>query len=206
VVVLAGVAELVSGAISMGAGGYLSAKTEYDHAVNFRKTTSETLSSRCSREKESEVITIMDRFGVSEEVSALLCKDLAQDQEKLLNFILQLGHEIDDIAASRVYISAITIGLSYLLGGLIPLLPYIFCHHLTTALFISIGVTGFTLFVFGAVKQQLVDLDKQNSRTGWSWFSSLYGALSTLAVGGAAAGASYGIVRGVESRMGGGVV
>jgi vacuolar iron transporter family protein len=60
--------------------------------------------------------------------------------------------------------------------------------HAYQALFVSIGVTGVVLLIFGALKGYLT-----GARREWIWL--LVSALETLAVGALAAGASYGIVR-----------
>jgi len=54
--------------------------------------------------------------------------------------------------SSRLYISALTIGLSYFLGGLIPLVPYFFCDTARGGLIWSCVLTGVILLVFGVVK------------------------------------------------------
>jgi vacuolar iron transporter family protein len=56
------------------------------------------------------------------------------------------------------------------------------------ALFISVGITGAVLLVFGVVRGYLT-----GSRRTLSWL--LISALETLSIGALAAGASYGIVR-----------
>jgi vacuolar iron transporter family protein len=86
-----------------------------------------------------------------------------------------------------MYTSALTIGLGYLLGGLIPLLPYFFIPLAHRALAYSCLLTGIVLLLFGAVRARV---------TGAEGY--LRGAVSTLAVGGAAAGAAWGIVRALE--------
>jgi vacuolar iron transporter family protein len=71
------------------------------------------------------------------------------------------------------------------------MIPYFAIHDVNHALFVSIGITVIILLVFGAIK---------------NWFtigttkSAAYGALQTLLAGSAAAGASYGIVRAVDSK------
>jgi VIT1/CCC1 family predicted Fe2+/Mn2+ transporter len=77
------------------------------------------------------------------------------------------------------------------IGGLVPLLPYFFLALARTALLWSIGITTIVLLVFGAFKTYY---------TGASITLGgyVYGCLSTLAVGGAAAGASFGIVKALE--------
>ena len=54
---------------------------------------------------------------------------------------------------SRLYISALTIGVSYFLGGLIPLIPYMIPNITAqTGLIISSSITAVILFIFGAFK------------------------------------------------------
>jgi VIT1/CCC1 family predicted Fe2+/Mn2+ transporter len=58
------------------------------------------------------------------------------------------------VPRSRLYISALTIGLSYFIGGLIPLIPYLAMQDKSamTGLIISSAVTGTVLLLFGAFK------------------------------------------------------
>lgn len=102
--------------------------------------------------------------------------------------------KLEKPATSRAWISALTMGSSYFVGGLIPMLPYFFIHeNVTHALFISIGITVVILIVFGFLKTYCTVSSKR---------LAFYGAIQTLAVGALAAGASYGIVRGVNSSSG----
>ena len=81
--------------------------------------------------------------------------------------------------------------MGYLVGGLIPLLPYFFIARAHIALIYSVVVTGIVLLVFGAVKAHVTG-------AGRGTYSYVWGALSTLLVGGVAAGAAFGIVRAME--------
>jgi VIT1/CCC1 family predicted Fe2+/Mn2+ transporter len=89
------------------------------------------------------------------------------------------------------YISALTIGMSYLLGGLIPLLPYFFIDHATTALLYSSVVTATILLIFGVVKARVSGAAQTTGGYIWS-------AATTMLVGGAAAGVAYGVVAALE--------
>lgn len=113
-----------------------------------------------------------------------------ESEKGLTPFILRLGEGLEPISASRAWQSAITIGVSYFLGGLLPLFPYIFMDSVQDALVTSVVVTGIVLLIFGVVKQRCT-----GGTQGWGY---LYGAVSTLAVGGLAAGASWLIVRTLE--------
>jgi VIT1/CCC1 family predicted Fe2+/Mn2+ transporter len=89
----------------------------------------------------------------------------------------ELGLERPD--PKRAPISAATIAASYVVGGLIPLAPYMLAGDMKRALLYSILFTGVALIAFGAVKGEL---------TGMNPFKS---GLQTLLVGGLAAGAAF---------------
>lgn len=93
-----------------------------------------------------------------------------------------------------MYISAFTIGFGYLVGGLIPLLPYFFIQEAFKALIYSCVLTGTVLLIFGVVKARVTGAATAEGGIR----SYLWGAFSTLMVGGAAAGAAYGIVAALE--------
>ena len=95
---------------------------------------------------------------------------------------------------SRAWISAGVMGMSYFLGGIIPMIPYFVVKNVTSALFFSIAITIVILLGFGYVKSII---------TGTGQKSAFYSAFQTLIIGALAAGASYGIVRGVNAASGG---
>ena len=83
----------------------------------------------------------------------------------------------------RALSSALTIGLSYIGGGLIPLAPYILIHTAGTALLFSVVFTLLALFVFGYVKGRF---------TGTRPFRS---AIQTALIGGLAAAVAFGLAK-----------
>jgi VIT1/CCC1 family predicted Fe2+/Mn2+ transporter len=93
----------------------------------------------------------------------------------------ELGLEAPEPARARQ--SALTIAASYIVGGMVPLSPYILVHNLHTALVVSIGVTLLALIVFGYVKARLTGVNP------------LRGALQTALTGGLAATAAFIIAR-----------
>lgn len=102
-----------------------------------------------------------------------------------------LTETTEEIPTKRLFISAFTIGIGYLVGGLIPLFPYFFINDARVALFWSCIVTGITLLLFGVVRTYVTGA--KGGIGGYLW-----GAISTLLVGGAAAAAAYGIVLAVS--------
>ena len=99
---------------------------------------------------------------------------------------------VEEVPDRRLYISACTIGMGYFVGGLIPLLPYFFIPQAQIALIYSCIVTGIVLLIFGAVKSHVTG-------AGVGTYGYAKGAVSTLLVGGLAAGAAFLIVRILES-------
>ena len=99
-----------------------------------------------------------------------------------------------------MYTSAFTIGLGYPVGGFILLLPYFNSFSIETfrGLIYSCILTGTVLLIFGAVKARVTGATTAEGGIR----SYVWGALSTLMVGGAAAGAAYGIVAALESSAG----
>ena len=70
-----------------------------------------------------------------------------------------------------------------MIGGLIPLSPYMFVEHATEGLYPSVGATLVALAVFGYVKGKFTGSPRLRS------------AFRTTVIGGLAAGAAYGIAR-----------
>ncbi|UZJ57606.1 hypothetical protein CBS101457_006926 [Exobasidium rhododendri] len=225
-VVLAGVAELVSGAISMGVGGYFSAQAEMEHYRFRAREVQQRVQRSCPKELADEVLDVLEPYGASYKIASSLSAHLweaeqahhhqpphvehsstrhalqqlfnspsqAVEKEKkgVTQFLVRIGGGLEPVSPSRVYVSAVTIGFSYLVGGVIPLLPYIVIKQVRTALFVSIGITAGLLLAFGVIKQHY-----SGARTGFKGYT--YGAVSTLLVGGVAAAASWGIVHAIES-------
>jgi VIT1/CCC1 family predicted Fe2+/Mn2+ transporter len=211
-VVLGGIAELIAGAISMGIGGFLASQAERDHYRFLRRTTKARVLRSCDGEMEREVHAVLGAVGIDEKVSRQVAHSLLEvesaaeqsrhrDEERglrwsqsvgITEFLLKFGEGLEEVPTRRLYVSAFTIGMGYLLGGTIPLLPYFFIPTAHIALMYSSLLTGIVLLIFGAVKARVTGAAGKGAG-GYVW-----GALSTLAVGGAAAAAAYGIVAMLE--------
>ncbi|KAI8972039.1 Ccc1 family [Mycotypha africana] len=182
IVIYGGAAELVSGAISMGLGGYLAARSEIDHYKTERHREEREVI-ECPEDEEEEIVEILEPYGLDRETIQPLIEKLKRDPEKWVDFMMKFELNLEMPDPRRSWISALTIGSSYFLGGLIPLLPYCFIDDATFALYISVAITSLTLLVFGFIKSRLVNPN-----------SAVSGAIQTLLIGAIAAGASYGIV------------
>jgi vacuolar iron transporter family protein len=182
VVIIAGLAEIAAGSISMGLGGYLAGKTDAEHyAVERQREEDET---RTIPEVEAQEVTeILDDLGLSDEEASPIVTALMRQPEKWINFMMRFELGLEQPDSRRAWQSALTIAGAYAVSGLIPLSPYIFIPDIHTALLLSVVVTILALFIFGYVKGRI---------TGVRAFRS---AWETALIGGAAAGAAFGLAK-----------
>ncbi|OZJ02790.1 hypothetical protein BZG36_04417, partial [Bifiguratus adelaidae] len=173
---------LVSGAISMGLGGFLAAKSEAEH-FDAEKRREEREVELYPEEEEDEIVEIFGEYGLTREAIEPMFKVFRQNPDKFVDFMMKFELNLERPDPNRSWISAVTIGTSYFLGGLIPLLPYFFVDNTTLALYLSVILTSITLLIFGFVKSLYLNPLK-----------ALYSALQTLTIGGAAAASSYLVV------------
>ena len=182
VVVTAGIAEIAAGSIAMGLGGYLAARAESDHYQAERRREEVEILEKPAHERR-EIVEIMSQYGVSEADTAPLIAALERDPARWRDFMMRFELGLEEPEPGRAHRSAITIAVAYVVGGLVPLAPYLVVPHAHAALAVSVAVTLVALFGFGWVKGRF---------TGASaWLS----ALQTLAIGGLAAAAAFSIAR-----------
>lgn len=182
IVVTAGVAELAAGGISMGLGGYLAARTDFEHYGSERQREHREIKELPAQEKR-EVLDIFRAYGLDDDDANRVTQAIMADEDRWVDFMMRYELQLEEPDQKRAPISALTIGGSYVIGGLIPLLPYVFISDATRALYFSAAFTLLALFVFGAIKGRL---------TGLAWVRS---ALQTVLIGGAAASVAFFIAR-----------
>lgn len=148
---------------------------------------------------EASVRTVFAPFGIPSQVIEALTKHLAASEpEHIVDFITKFEHCAEEPSASRALTSALTIAMGYFLGGLVPLIPYLFVADLMMGLYISIAVMAVALFSFGYVKTCIV--------AGWNGSrcvkKGMFGGFQMVVVGGAAAGAAMGLVKAFDGMAG----
>jgi len=154
VVITAGIAEIVAGSIAMGLGGYLAGKTEQEHFQSELKKEYEEVESIPEKEKY-EVKQVFAEYGLNEETQNIIADELAKDKDKWVDFMMKYELGLEKPDANRARNSAATIGLSYVVGGLIPLTAYFFTQTPSEGLLISAMLTVICLFIFGFFKSRV---------------------------------------------------
>jgi VIT1/CCC1 family predicted Fe2+/Mn2+ transporter len=182
IILVAGMAEIVAGTISMGLGGYLAGQTEMDHYEG-EKRREELEVIEIPLEEEQEIKELLAPYGISEEVRTKVASELSKDHKKWVDFMMRFELGLQKPDPKQAYMSALRIGLSYMIGGLIPLSAYLFCATPSQGLLYSAMITIVCLLIFGYWKAKLTGQNR------------LKGMLTVTFIGIAAAGAAFAIAR-----------
>lgn len=182
IIVIAGIAEIVAGSIAMGLGGYLAGKTEQDHYDSELKREYEEVDHKPDQEK-NEVKDFFKNIGLSEDLQDKATEEIAKDKKQWVDFMMKFELGLDKPDPKRATKSALNIGISYAVGGIIPLSPYFFIDNSTEALKYSVIATLLCLFIFGYFKSKLTGVPV------------LSGALKVMLIGAIAAAAAFGVAK-----------
>ena len=178
IIVTAGLAEIVAGSIAMGLGGYLAGKTELEHYDSELKREYYEVDNFYEKEKQ-EVKEVFAEYGLSQHTQDIVADELAKDKDKWVDFMMRFELGLEKPNINRARQSAITIGLSYILGGLVPLSSYLFTNDPYTGLKFSCLVTLVCLFTFGYFKNKVIGQPP------------LWGAIRITLIGTLAAASAY---------------
>jgi vacuolar iron transporter family protein len=149
-VLIAGVAGLLAGAISMALGEWLSVQSSrelYSHQI---ATEAEEILT--SPEEEVEELTLIyESRGFDKETARSLSDKVLSNKDTALDTLAreELGINPDELGGSA-WEAAITSFVLFGLGAIIPVAPFMFTTGMT-AVFISIGLSMIGLFALGAV-------------------------------------------------------
>jgi vacuolar iron transporter family protein len=185
IVITAGIAEIVAGCIAMGLGGYLAGKTEQEHYQSELSREFDEVENLPDREIQ-EVKDVFAEYGIDEAGQTEIALQLSKDKTKWVDFMMkfELGLELPN--PNRARNSALTIGMAYFIGGLLPLLAYFITATPHEGLFVSAVITTICLFVFGYFKSKI---------TGQP---PVKGALKVTLIGLIAAAAAYFVATGFD--------
>ena len=124
---------------------------------------------------------------MSEEVQQQAVAEMTKDKKVWVDFMMKYELGLDKPDPARARRSAFNIGISYIVGGIIPLSPYFFAADGITGLKFSAVITLICLFIFGFFKSRITGIN--------AW----WGAIRVTLIGAAAAGCAFGIAKLIES-------
>lgn len=185
IILTAGIAEVAAGAISMGLGGYLAAKSEADHYVRELRREQEEIVTVPDTEA-AEVAEILADYGIEEHEYRPVVNALKKNPRAWLDFMMKFELGLEKPDPRRAVHSALTIAIAYIVGGIVPLIPYMFIPIARKAVIASVILTLFALLIFGYAKGYF---------TGNKPIKS---ALQTALIGAVASAAAFGMAKAVQ--------
>ena len=184
IIVTAGLAEIAAGSIAMGLGGYLAARSDAEH-YQAERAREETEVREKAEVEAQEVADVFGAYGLTPEEIKPVVDAFRQRPEAWVDFMMRFELGLEKPEPRRALASALTIAGAYIVGGFIPLGPYM-AMKAATALAGSVGITLFALAIFGYVKGHFTGAPPVRS------------ALQTMLIGGLAAAAAFAIARAIS--------
>ena len=180
-VLLAGVAGLLAGAFSMAAGEYVSMRAQREHFEWLIERESAELAADPEGETQ-ELRMLLHRKGMPEDIAGLAAVALMRDPATALNVHAreELGLDPDELGSPLA--AAAASFATFMLGALIPIVPYIFTEKVAAA---ALSVTGSIVALF-AVGASITIFTRR------SWFVS---GARMVAIGAGAASVTFVIGR-----------
>ena len=178
IVITAGLAEIAAGSIAMGLGGYLAGRTEIEHYESEERREYGEIKTLHEVEIR-ETKEIFAGYGITEDLQEKIAREMAKNPKQWVDFMMRFELGLERPDKNRARQSALVIGFSYIVGGLIPLSAYFFTVTAHQGLIYSCIITVICLVVFGLIKSKL---------TGQPLFK---GALRVTFVGTLAAAAAF---------------
>jgi len=182
IIVTAGMAEIAAGAIAMGLGGYLAARSDAEHYASERERERLEVAQKPEAEIR-EVAEVFASYGLTETEIAPIVMALRARPSAWIDFMMRFELGLEQPDPGRARRSAATIAGAYVAGGLIPMSPYFFLDDSTSALNGSVAVTLIALMIFGWIKGHFTGTRPLRS------------AAQTTLVGGIAASAAFMLAR-----------
>lgn len=184
IIVTAGLAEIAAGSIAMGLGGYLAAKSDVEHYASEERREHQEIR-EIPREEMKEVADIFRGYGLPEEQVGAVVETMTRNPKQWVDFMMRFELGLERPNPKRARTSAAFIAGAYVVGGMIPLAPYMIFHAAERALMVSVCVTLVALAVFGLIKGR------------YTGARPLKSALQTTLTGGLAATAAFLIARAI---------
>jgi VIT1/CCC1 family predicted Fe2+/Mn2+ transporter len=183
---IAGSAEVAAGSIAMGLGGYLAGKTEIDHYNSELKNEYWEL----EHKREIEIQEVRDVFlewGLSKDTAEEATQEIIKDDKRWVEFMMKFELGLEEPDPKRARKSAFNIGLSYIIGGMVPLMPYFFVTNSIDGLKISAVITLVCLYIFGFFKSKMTGINP--------W----WGGVKVMFIGAIAAAAAFSIAKLIQA-------
>ncbi len=158
----AGLAVMLAGAISMFFGGFLAGRSEHElYKADAAREKNEIENE--PEEEKAELRSFYLRKGLTSQEADIVVKRITSDKSTWLEDLLTEELHINETELESPLKVAVALGLAFLAGSFVPLIPYLLLTVKSEALLVSIVVSLVFLFVAGYWKGSLVGKGKFRS-------------------------------------------
>ena len=151
-VLIAGIAATLAEVFSMGAGEYMSSKSQREiFLAQIAEERDEVL--HRPGEAQAEVAFMFERDGSAPDVAARIAAEIGRDPKVLLKTMVEKELGISTEEGGTPLQGAFILAGAFALAAAVPLVPYFFLP-VGSALWISIGLSGVVMFALGVLKSR----------------------------------------------------
>ena len=172
VVIITGLTAMFSGAISMAAGSYLSSNAQKE-IFDKELREAEILAEKEPYLAAEGLLKSLSQEGLSREQSYGVVKQLLRQEQVFLRTFQEKVFGLGSAELNQPLKAACVMGLSFIVGAVIPILPYFLLHGIG-ALYLSVALSALTLFGVGLFKGYLAA--KSPILSGIQFFAVAVGA------------------------------
>jgi VIT1/CCC1 family predicted Fe2+/Mn2+ transporter len=155
-IIVAGLAEAVAGAISMGGGSYLASQAEEQLYASEIAAEGREIDEFPARETD-ELAIVLEREGLTRAQAETVARGLASNPNVFLRTKVEKELGLSPDAGGAALGDAFVVGATYLGAAVVPLWPYFF-FPVSIALAISLTCTLVALFAVGLAKGRVTHL------------------------------------------------
>jgi vacuolar iron transporter family protein len=147
-VILAALASTVAGALSMGAGAYLGTRAETEVIRSELRRAHAEVSAEPYIVQES-LMEALAKEGLTREASYRVVKLLSSAPQALTSTAEEKVYGLAQGSFGNPALDGVLMGVAFLLGALVPLLPFVLIASVREGLIAGLGATALVLFAVG---------------------------------------------------------
>lgn len=162
IIILSGIVVIFVEALSMAAGSYLSSKSESELEDKMVKEERHEIRTQPEKERK-ELEDYYKARGFTESERKMIADRFMADEDLLLEEMMHRELGVHPSREEHPVQNAAVMWVSYMIGGTVPLIPYLLWPPAQATILMSVGFTALTLFLVGVFKGHIVHLSKLKS-------------------------------------------
>lgn len=175
--VIAGLIIIIFGSLILGIAGFLAAKSR-QQSLALQSAEEEE---RLKKTELDKTIRLFKKIGLGDDMQQQVATEIEKDSIEWHEYLQKYAQQLEKPDSRQLPKTALSIAISFAIGGLIPLAPYFFNTTKTIQLTSSVVLSTVALAFFGYLKSKVNNEPK------------VWGALRLVLLGLFAAAGTYGV-------------